>query len=203
MFRTYIYWLFAFLALGSFVAPLSAAGSEPVDEFEEELRLLKTVFTATKTPEHRHKSGTSVTVVTAREIRNMGARTLEDVLMTVPGIGITHSGDGFSEIEVRGIKTINSEKVLFMIDNIPLLNPNDGGVLWAFEYLITENIKKMEIIRGPVSGLYGANAFLAVINIITKHAEDIEGIKLSAGGRELQYYPQPGVNFFIDMRYSF
>ncbi len=165
-------------------AAFSQADSPRTDEFADELEWMREeriVFTATKTPERLSKSGNSVTVITAREIRNMGARTLEDILETVPGLGITESNVGRPEIEVRGIKTEYSEKVLLMVDNVPMLNPNDGGYLLAFTYLTVDNIKKVEVVRGPVSGLYGANAFLAVVHVITKKAKDVKGFELSAG----------------------
>jgi iron complex outermembrane receptor protein len=129
------------------------------------------------------KAPAIATVITDKEIRNMGARTLVDVLRLVPGMGIAITDQGFSRLEVRGIATGQSEKVLIMIDGHGL-NRNHSGSAFPFflDYLSVDNIKKIEIVRGPGSALYGTNAFVAVINIITKSAEDMEGANVSVSG---------------------
>ncbi len=71
--------------------------------------------------------------------------------------------------EVRGIRTDTSEKILVMIDGHRLNEPYTGSALAnVFSNLTVDFIKQVEIIRGPGSALYGANAFLAVINVVTK-----------------------------------
>jgi iron complex outermembrane receptor protein len=119
----------------------------------------------------------------AKEIRNMGARTLMDVLRLVPGMGIAMTDQGFFRLEVRGTVTGQSEKVLIMI-NGHAMNKNHSGSAFPFflDYLSVDNIKKIEIVRGPGSALYGSNAFVAVINIITESAESMEGANLSVSG---------------------
>jgi iron complex outermembrane receptor protein len=82
---------------------------------------------------------------------------------------------GESVLEVRGIKTAFYEKVLLLIDG-----HRTGSWKYVFHNMMVENIKRIEIIRGSGSALYGANAFIAVINVITKSAEDIGGQELSA-----------------------
>lgn len=129
------------------------------------------------------KAPAIATVVTDREIHAMGARTLMDVLKLVPGMGIAITDQGFFRLEVRGTVTGQSEKVLIMIDGHGL-NRNIAASSFPFflDYLSVENIKKIEIVRGPGSALYGTNAFVAVINIITKRAEDLEGAEVSVSG---------------------
>ncbi|MBI5103090.1 MAG: TonB-dependent receptor [Nitrospirae bacterium] len=129
------------------------------------------------------KAPAIATVITGREIHNMGARTLMDVLKLVPGMGVAITDQGFFRLEVRGTVTGQSEKVLIMIDGHSL-NRNHAGSAFPFflDYLSVDNIKKIEIVRGPGSALYGTNAFVAVINIITKGAEDVEGATFSVSG---------------------
>jgi len=129
------------------------------------------------------KAPAIATVITDREIRNMGARTLIDVLKLVPGMGISITDQGFFRLEVRGTVTGQSEKVLVMIDGHSL-NKNHSGSSFPFflDHLSVDNIKKIEIVRGPGSALYGTNAFVAVINIITKSAADVEGGSVSVSG---------------------
>ncbi|MHB8880964.1 MAG: TonB-dependent receptor plug domain-containing protein [Thermodesulfovibrionales bacterium] len=156
---------------------------------EEEQAFLSMYFTSeeleisTRRAIPLRKAPAIATVITDREIYNMGARTLMDVLKLVPGMGIAITDQGFFRLEVRGTVTGQSEKVLIMIDGHGL-NRNIAGSSFPFflDYLSLDTIKKIEIVRGPGSALYGTNAFVAVINIITKSAEDMEGAHLSVSG---------------------
>jgi iron complex outermembrane receptor protein len=139
--------------------------------------------TATKMLENINKSISTVTVIDQQQITNMGARNLLDVLKTVPGFGITQMEHGVRQIEVRGVRTSFSEKVLIMLNGHPV----DSMLLSAtgifnYDNLPVGSIKRVEIVRGPGSALYGANAFLAVINIITQNAKDLNGFHISAAG---------------------
>lgn len=164
--------------------------SQIIDEEIEWMQEETFVFTATKTAEKTVKTGSSITVITEDQIWKMSAQNLADILKTVPGLGITVNSVGMTQIESRGIKTMFSEKILVMIDGHPinLQLTNGGSVQYAFDSLPVENIMRVEIVRGPGSALYGANAFLAVINIFTKDAENIDGATLSAGAGSQDTY---------------
>lgn len=141
------------------------------------------IVTATRHAQKVSEAPAIATVITAKQIRNMGARNLLDVLKTVPGIGVSIvTGYGKYGIESRGIKSIDTEKILVMIDGHRVNETLSGGATWVFDDMFVENIKRIEIIKGHGSALYGANAFVAVINVITKDAGDIEGIDARAGG---------------------
>ncbi|MCL5976589.1 MAG: TonB-dependent receptor [Nitrospirae bacterium] len=156
------------------------------DSTREELRLFfeeKELVVATKHPISLKKAPAIATIITSDEIKNMGARNIMDVLKMVPGIGISINEFGRYMFEVRGIRTATSEKILVMIDGHRLNESYTGSALAnAYNDLPVENIKQIEIIRGPGSALYGANAFVAVINIVTKDAGDIKGVNVSAAG---------------------
>ncbi len=140
------------------------------------------IITATKKIRHLREAPAIATVYSAEQIRNMGARNIMDVLRRVPGIGITRGYWGHEEVEIRGIKTENSEKVKLMIDGHSV-NTNWGGTFtFSFGSLSLDNVKRIEIIRGPGSALYGSNAFSGVINIITKNGSNIDGVSVTAGG---------------------
>ncbi len=133
------------------------------------------MVTATKRKISTRKAPAIATVITADEIKNMGARDLTDVLKTVPGFGVSINEWGVNMFEVRGIKTTGSEKILVMTDGHRLNESYTGsGLCLTFNDLSVEKIRQIEIIRGPGSALYGANAFTAVINIITKDADDAD-----------------------------
>ncbi len=153
---------------------------------KEELLLFyeeKDLVVATKRKIPLGKAPAIATVITADEIKNMGARNLMDVLKMVPGMGVSINEYGRYMFEVRGIRTATSEKILVMIDGHRLNESYTGSALAnVYNDLPIENIKQIEIIRGPGSALYGANAFAAVINIVTKDADDIKGVAVSATG---------------------
>lgn len=153
---------------------------------KEELLLFyeeKDLVVATKRATPLRKAPAIASVITAEEIKNMGARNLMDVLKMVPGIGVSINEFGRYMFEVRGIRTATSEKILVMIDGHRLNESYTGSALAnIYNDLPVENIKQIEIIRGPGSALYGANAFVAVINIVTKDAGDIKGVDVSATG---------------------
>jgi iron complex outermembrane receptor protein len=166
----------------SFSVELAELESETAEELllffeEEEL----TIATRHKTPVK--KAPAIATVITAKEIRNMGARNLMDVLKRMPGIGISIANFTIMPaLEVRGIRTDKSEKILFMLDGHRLNSPLNGTAFMYFNDIPVENIKRIEVMRGPGSALYGANAFLAVVNIVTKGVEDIKVLQITAGG---------------------
>jgi outer membrane cobalamin receptor len=176
------------LLVGALVLNSSAfaEASAQNDDLEKELAYLaaerQVVVTASKIEEHVDKTIATTTVITQNDIQQIGARNLLDVLRLVPGIGITQSQFGWREIEVRGVKTLTSEKVQIMLNGHPLdHNLQNAGSTWVYDDLPVDTIKRVEVVRGPGSALYGANAFLAVINVITQNAKDLNGVQTSAG----------------------
>jgi outer membrane cobalamin receptor len=156
-------------------------------ELEQELRWIRAeaeaeIVTATKRKIPVRKAPAIATVITAEEIRSMGARDLMDVLKTVPCFGVSTNVSGGYMFEVRGLRTAQNEKILLMIDGHRMNDSYYGGCLDKFSMLSVQNIKQIEVIRGPGSALYGANAFVAAINIITKDAQDTDGVEVTAAG---------------------
>lgn len=109
-----------------------------------------------------------VSVITAAEIQRMGARDLRDVLRYVPGFELGVRSFGYTEIGLRGIITDNTEKIRILLDGLPVNENLEGSATIVFGDLALDNIERIEIIRGPGSALYGTNAFVGVISIITK-----------------------------------
>ena len=159
--------------------------SPSISALQDEIMWLKEetfVTTATKTQEDINKSGSSVSVITEQDLDLMGARNLMDALKRSPGLGISINYIGMPVIEVRGVKSDFSEKVLFL-KNGHAINNNivNGGATTSHHNFLIDNIKRIEVVRGPGSALYGANAFVAVINVITKDAQDLQGTEVSVG----------------------
>lgn len=122
------------------------------------------------------KAPAVASVITAQDIKAMGATDLDQVLETVPGLHVSRSGNQWLPLySMRGILTQYNPEVLMMVNGIPITSGyfGDRGRMWGDFPL--ENIARIEVIRGPGSALYGAEAVSGVINIITKSAEDIDG----------------------------
>lgn len=116
------------------------------------------------------------TVITAEDIRSMGATDLDHVLQRVPGLHVSVSSLAYNPIySFRGIFTSYNAQVLMLVNGIPITNVfvGDRGLGWGGMPL--ENVARIEVIRGPGSALYGSDAYSGVINIITKTASQING----------------------------
>jgi len=175
--------------------PLLAVAASEDRSLDDELAWLRAeamyTTTASKMKESLDKTTATVTTITQQQISEMGARNLLDVLKLVPGFGVTQSRYGMRQIEVRGVSTLVSEKVLFLLNGHPLdHNLLNAGSVFDYDDLPVGTIKRIEIVRGPGSALYGANAFLAVVNIITQNAKDLNGFHASvaAGSFGTQQY---------------
>jgi len=115
-----------------------------------------------------------VTVVNEDEISNSGARDLIDILRLVPGFSFGSDVEGQLGIINRG-NWATEGKILLMIDG-QMINELSYSTVVVGNHIPVENIKRIEIIRGPGSAIYGGFAEMSVINIITKSGSDINGI---------------------------
>ncbi len=130
-------------------------------------------------------------VITAQDIEAMGARTLAEALRSVPGLHVgTHWGTDSPTYAVRGVLSATNPEILVMINNVPIKALNTGGVGRGWGHLPVANIARVEVIRGPGSAVYGADAFSGVINILTKTADDMDGGE--AGARVGSYNTYEG-----------
>jgi iron complex outermembrane receptor protein len=156
---------------------------------EEDLALVygdkATVSIATGSKQPITKAPSSATVITAEDIKAMGATDLDQVMETVPGVHVSRSVGNYAPVyAIRGINgtgTTNPQ-VLMLQNGIPMntLYAGDKGTDWGG--LPLDNIARIEVIRGPGSALYGADAFAGVINIITKTAADTPGTEFGVRG---------------------
>lgn len=152
---------------------------------DEDLALLygdeESVSIATGSSKPLHLAPSVASVITAEEIKAMGATDLDQVLETVPGLHVSRSFDRLNAIySIRGIHTSSNPQVLFMVDGVRLTDGTTGARPPSFR-LPVENIQRVEVVRGPGSAVYGADAFAGVINVVTKTYEGMQG--LSSGAR--------------------
>ncbi|MGN6299404.1 MAG: TonB-dependent receptor plug domain-containing protein [Ginsengibacter sp.] len=146
----------------------------------EQLMNIK-VVTASGYAQTTAEAPSTITVITAQQIKDRGYEQLEDALRDVPGIDMIHlNGYAPTLIYFRGMYGAENLRALLMIDGIVennIIGTNDmAGPAYSLH-----NVKRIEIISGPASALYGANAFGGVINIITKNGSDINGFTAEQG----------------------
>ncbi len=131
---------------------------------------------ATGAPTSRALAPAVTSVITADDIRTMGARTLDEVLETVPGLHVAYSPIGYNSLYVlRGIYSQFNPEILVLINGVPLKHLFSGNRSYAWGSMPVQAIARIEVMRGPGSALYGADAFAGVIDITTKTGRDIDG----------------------------
>ncbi len=158
---------------------IPAKSSGTSQSIQEEIRWLQAesvITIATKYETPISKAPGTATVITAKEIKQMGFKTISDVLKIVPGFDIQMSVNGNFHFGVRGRRNADNQ-VKLLVDGHSINEPGTGGAAFIFYDLVVENAKRIEIIRGPGSALFGQNAFLAIVNVVTKDTEDIDGFQ--------------------------
>ena len=174
---------------------LAQGGRTPLAEQEEKekdpLDLGKIVVTATKTEKMLKDLGGGITVITREDIRESNAKSVSGLLRTVTGIDMQDEGafGHKARLNMRGLQgRYGSQHVLVLQDGRPVNEEYLGDV--DFRLLPVDNIERIEIVRGPGSALYGANAMGGVINIITKtgEKEPFAQIQTSGGSHNTQWY---------------
>ncbi len=166
------------LAFISYLSSGVAVAEESVENFfaMTPAQLAATPVTiATGTPTPVFQSAASTSVVTAEQIKSMGATELHEVLETIPGVHASLQPGTFDyNYSIRGIVNSTNSQVLIMLNGTRISTPFSGTLMSGTEIPL-EAVQRVEVIRGPGSALYGADAFAGVINIITKKAKDING----------------------------
>ena len=159
--------LIVLAATAAFTAPLALdiphAAAQAVNQTDE---LPALVVTATRVPTSPDRIGSSITVITADELEEKQTTFLGDALRRVPGLAVGRTG-GFGNLTQIRIRGSEGNHTLVLIDGIEV---NDIGFNSEFDFgnLLTDNIERIEILRGPQSTLWGGDAVGGVINIVTK-----------------------------------
>ncbi len=182
--KSRIAWRGAAVVVPSLVLAAAAHGQSQSEE--QELAQVygdkATVSIATGAAQPIRLAPSVATVITAEDIRALGADDLDQVLETVPGLHVSRSPVGYGPVyTIRGIRgTVINPEVLMLINGVPLTASygGDRGVNWGGWPV--GNIARIEVIRGPGSALYGADAYSGVINIITKTSADVAGTQAGA-----------------------
>lgn len=121
----------------------------------------------------------AITVITPEDIRRTGVSSIPEALRMVPGLDVARISANEWAIGARGFNLQYAAKLLVLVDGRSVYTPTSAGVYWNDQDLVLEDLARIEVIRGPGATLWGANAVNGVINIITKRANETQGLLLS------------------------
>lgn len=174
------------LVLPAFCAAAARAGDEPACPTSEAefLSSLPIVLTPSRLPQALKEAPAAVTVLDRELIRATGYRDLARLLRLVPGMQIGQERGNSQWVTYHGMGNDFPSWMQVLVDGRSVYSPSAfGGVDWAGLPVTLDEIERIEVVRGTNSVAYGSNAFLGVINIITRHSSDLPGNKatVSAG----------------------
>jgi vitamin B12 transporter len=165
-------------AFAALTLPDATLAQEPARALPE------TVVTATGIPTDPARLAAGVTVIDRRIIEERGYGTLAEALSAVPGLRLVQSG-GSGQSASAFVRGTNSNHVLVLRDGVPVNDPSTPNGLFNFGDDILDDIERIEIIRGPLAGIYGSAAIGGVINLITRRGgERFTGAISGSGGTQ-------------------
>jgi iron complex outermembrane receptor protein len=151
----------------------------------EELGSLR-VTTASLRPERLTETPASIFVITNEDIRRAGVTSLPEALRLAPNLEVARVSATTYAISARGFLNVITNKLLVLLDGRMLYTTVLSGVLWDAQDVLLDDVERIEVISGPGAALYGANAFVGVINIITRGARDTRGTQLTANAGRIE-----------------
>src|SRR2546426_3789761 len=174
------------------LAPMQSLGADTPEQateamVSEELQLLKeeeTVSIAVRHEQPISQAPSNVYVITDEDIRQSGAIDLPTVLRRIPGMEVMQTTGAEFNVSVRGDNQTVANKLLVMVDGRSIYVDVQATVFWKLLPVTLPEIKRIEVLKGPASAIYGFNAFDGVVNIITKSPEEMKG---NTDGATLQF----------------
>lgn len=155
-------------ALFTTTASSVAAADEEATEAGGAAFYERTVVSASRTGRSAVYAPASVGVITDEDIRSSGARTIPDLLRRVASVDVVSMSASDQNVSIRGFNQRVSNRVLVLIDGRSVYQDFLGATFWQSLPITLEDIERIEVIRGPGAALYGANAVVGIINIITR-----------------------------------
>lgn len=156
------------------------------DVLDENFVLDEMVVSATRSEKKLLDTAASVSVITDKDLNKMHINNLDEAFVKIPGVYVgrlSGIGSTTSQTVMRGVNAANSVAVL--VDGVQVNDSYNGSVTWSA--IPVDMVKRVEVLRGPASVLYGGNALAGVINIITKDVDKTSvNLKLSYGSNNTQ-----------------
>jgi len=142
-------------------------------------QIVPIVLSASKLPQLQTEAPASITVIDRALIKASGATQVSEIFRLVPGMQVGNARGNFPIVSYQGLTSEFPQGVQVVIDGSSIYSPVVGGVLWSNLPIELEDIERIEVVRGPNSASFGANAFQGVINITTTHASQTQGLTTS------------------------
>ena len=172
----------ALLLTGSAAFAQQPAPTPPPPPQEEPVRIEENVVvSATKVEQQLVNAPATVSVIGPRTLDVAPSNSYADLLRSVPGVNITQVSARDINITPRGSTSTLSTNQLAVLDGRSLYQDFFGFVMWDFMPVNLQELKRIEVIRGPASAIWGANAVSGVINVITKTPREMLGTSVAVG----------------------
>jgi len=168
------------ILLGGILSAMAVAAAPPADYFEE----FPVMLTASRLNQSAHQAPSALTVIDREMIAASGARKLVDVLRLIPGFYTGNYSGTNTTLAYHGLADDSGKLMQVLIDGVSNYSALNGARSWTELPVSLQDIERIEVVRGPSSVTYGANAFFAVINIITRDpaTEPRFQVEANAGG---------------------
>jgi vitamin B12 transporter len=166
-----------FLFSVSFLALSTAALAQ--DSYDS-IDLPVLTIIANRTPTDTRAVGSAVTVIDREELEKQKIVVVSDALRLVPGVAVSRSGPIGNQTDVR-VRGAESNQTMVLIDGVPINDPAFGDTV-DFAHILTMDVERIEVLRGPQSALYGSDAIGGVINIVTGQGEGSPKLSASLEG---------------------
>jgi len=150
------------------VTATTAVARTPSGDLRNDQVFEESVVTASRTAQSPLDAPNSTSIITEQDVRLSGITKIPELLRRLAGIDIMETTASQTEVSMRGFNQRLSNKVLVLIDGRSAYTDLLGATLWSDLPVSVEEIQRIEVVRGPGSALYGADAFNGVVNIITK-----------------------------------
>lgn len=162
-------------------ALLASQHAFALDDFgpsvEEELSV---VFTPARLEQHRKNVPAGVTVITSKRLKTLGITSLPEAMRLVPGMRVNQASGWDYRVNFHGTNALVPRRMLVLIDGMSVYRYGYAQVDWNRLAIDVEDVERIEVTRSPSAASYGSNAFQVVVNVITKHPQDVEPVSISA-----------------------
>jgi iron complex outermembrane receptor protein len=162
--------------MGALAGVQPAWAAIPESDFLDELPV---VLSVSRLSQPVSEAPAAVTIIDREMIRASGFRDIPDLLRLVPGFSVAYTRDNTWAAGYHGLGDAFSRRFQVLVDGRSIYSPHYGAVYWTDLPLSIDDIERIEVVRGPNAAIHGANAFAAVINIITKTAAQVQGESVS------------------------
>ena len=138
------------------------------------------IITASRIEQPVQETAAAVAVITGEDIRRSGVTNIPEALRLAPGTDVQRINSNRYAVTIRGFNFEFADKLLVLMDGRSVYTPQFSGVFWDMQDTVLEDIGRIEVVRGPGGTAWGANAFNGVVNVVSKPAQETQGL-LSSG----------------------